>query len=310
VSPPDRRLSVPSVPRIGLSSHPPRPTVGNDVVDLTAPRAAGRAADDRFLERVFTSPERAVIRAAADPDLELWHAWAAKEAAYKVVSKLLPAPPLFAHRAFEVTWWEKGTAGAEGPTPEAETTGAAGADAPSWRVGAPARAGVVEHGDHAVDVWAEVVRDGGALHVVALDRGARPAGGRLLRTVDRLERAGAPWAAPLDELRGRMTDREREAVHSHASAAVRIGARSAIAALLDVDPARVEIVCRPGAIGRRPPLALVDSVPAAVDLSLSHDGPWIAWSLAPHAGPDDARGPGVTSPSTSDPSSTSDPKAP
>jgi phosphopantetheinyl transferase (holo-ACP synthase) len=65
--------------------------VGNDVVDLAAPDNLGKSGDGRFLGRVFTAEERALIAGAARPDALLWAFWAAKEAAYKAVSRANPA---------------------------------------------------------------------------------------------------------------------------------------------------------------------------------------------------------------------------
>jgi len=63
------------------------PPVGNDIVDLAAPGNAGKSGDNRFLGRVFTGEERGLIVDAACPDAILWALWAAKEAAYKAVSR-------------------------------------------------------------------------------------------------------------------------------------------------------------------------------------------------------------------------------
>ena len=67
------------------------PGVGNDVVDLKEPENIGKSRDDRFLGRVFTAGERERIASAPSPDTLLWSLWAAKEAAYKVVSSADPA---------------------------------------------------------------------------------------------------------------------------------------------------------------------------------------------------------------------------
>lgn len=66
------------------------PAVGNDIVDLQEPQSLGKSCDSRFLERVFTADERGRITAAACPDALLWALWAAKEAAYKCVSRDAP----------------------------------------------------------------------------------------------------------------------------------------------------------------------------------------------------------------------------
>jgi phosphopantetheine--protein transferase-like protein len=63
------------------------PPVGNDVVDLKHPENQGKSGDDRFLTRVFTEKERHWIAGAVCPDKLLWALWAAKEAAFKVVSR-------------------------------------------------------------------------------------------------------------------------------------------------------------------------------------------------------------------------------
>ena len=63
------------------------PPVGNDIVDLKEPDNCGKSGDDRFLCRVFTPEERDRIVGAACPDMLLWAFWAAKEAAYKAVSR-------------------------------------------------------------------------------------------------------------------------------------------------------------------------------------------------------------------------------
>jgi len=63
------------------------PPVGNDIVDLKEPDNCGKSGDDRFLGRVFTPEEGDRIVAAACPDMLLWAFWAAKEAAYKAVSR-------------------------------------------------------------------------------------------------------------------------------------------------------------------------------------------------------------------------------
>ncbi|MBU4580919.1 MAG: 4'-phosphopantetheinyl transferase superfamily protein [Proteobacteria bacterium] len=67
------------------------PGVGNDVVDLKDPENIEKSRNDRFLGRVFTAGEREWIASAPSPDTLLWSLWAAKEAAYKAVSRGDPA---------------------------------------------------------------------------------------------------------------------------------------------------------------------------------------------------------------------------
>jgi len=213
--------------------------VGNDVVDLDDPALRGKTGHARFLERVLTPAERVSVLGAEDPHLALWSCWAAKEAAYKVVSKLRGSPPVFVHSAF--------VTGVEG----------------------------VAFEELAIPVRAR--RLGSALHVVAAV-GADPAS--VAAEVARVDEAGAPWDAPLERLLARLTAREADPVHSVPSAAVRIGARASLAAALAVAEERLEIVCAPGQVGRRPPAVLLDGAPAPADVSLSHHGGWIGWAFS------------------------------
>ena len=79
------------------------PVVGNDVMDLGDTRCVGRSKDRRFVERIFAPPERDHIARSQDPDRTLWLLWAAKESAYKVITKLRGEAPVFEHAAFAVT---------------------------------------------------------------------------------------------------------------------------------------------------------------------------------------------------------------
>jgi phosphopantetheinyl transferase (holo-ACP synthase) len=235
--------------------------IGNDVVDLTAPRAAATPANPRFVERVFTETERERIDCAARPDLEVWLGWAAKESAYKVVSKLRSEAPVFVHRAFEVHW-EDGRAGHPRP-------------------------GTVRYEGDTFPVQGTIDPEERFVHAVGANPGTPSLPSHIRWTIERIDRPAAPWLGSLEALSARLTERERDAVHSVLSAAVRIGAKEEAAKLLDLAPGRVEIVCRPGRLGRRPPSVLVDGRPAKLDVSLSHDGPWIAWAFSPIGPPDD-----------------------
>lgn len=218
------------------------PWVGVDVVDLGDGRTLAKHEDARFLERVLAPEERSRLRAATDPRGELWGMWAAKEAAYKVASKLLGEPPVFAHAAFVVDW-----------------------DPATAREG---RFGTVTWGDlsfHVRGWWSD-----DEVHVVAASTPP----------------AELPWPSvhplgvePLEALLPLLSPREAEAVHSAASASVRLKARLALALALGVEERRVEIVCDPGVTGRRPPRAWLDGAPAPADLSLSHHGRWLAWAV-------------------------------
>ena len=231
--------------------------VGNDIVDLGEPRTEGRSTDDRFVERVFDPQEQAAIRSASDGDLELWSRWAAKETGFKVISKLIGAPPPFAHRAFKVDW--------------TKSTDEVGEEE-------MVRQGRVTYAEHEarVSVWLQP----GGVHAVGYGAPGGPSErATLVRRVVPLDSPRSPWDAPLEELETRFTERERDAVYSLRSAAVRLGARKDLAQALDVDEKRLEIVCDPGPTSQRPPRVLLDGERTAADVSLSHDGRWIAWAI-------------------------------
>jgi phosphopantetheine--protein transferase-like protein len=236
--------------------------VGNDVVDLATPRTAGRASDARFVARVFDADEQATIHAAGGSDVELWSRWAAKEAGFKAVSKVIGGQPSFLHKTFKVTWSDPLDAQKSGDDPEE----------------AVVREGSVRHGDHLARVTVRMRP--GVVHAVAVCA-PHPALDtiQVRRRVARLADPAGGWNGPLDQLMALFSDREADAVRSLPSAAVRIGARADLAEVLGVPQERVEIVCDPGPVTRRPPRVLVDGDAARADVSLSHDGEWIAWAI-------------------------------
>ena len=64
--------------------------VGNDVVDLQTTDAIGKAGDNKFIQRVLCPDEQKVVLNSKCPDSILWAFWAAKETAYKAISKNYP----------------------------------------------------------------------------------------------------------------------------------------------------------------------------------------------------------------------------
>ena len=85
--------------------------------------------------------------------------------------------------------------------------------------------------------------------------------------------------ASLAALRSRFSPEERECIHQPRSAATRLAARKALAGALEVEETGLEIRCGPGEPGRRIPLAYLDGKAIPVDLTLSHDGPFMAWAF-------------------------------
>lgn len=77
--------------------------VGNDVVDLEERGTRGKRDDEAFVERILTVEERRRWKENSRRDETLWLLWAAKEAAYKVASKIHPGCP-FIPRHFDVSF--------------------------------------------------------------------------------------------------------------------------------------------------------------------------------------------------------------
>ncbi|HSH74689.1 MAG TPA: 4'-phosphopantetheinyl transferase superfamily protein [Longimicrobiales bacterium] len=232
--------------------------VGNDVVDLKNPRTEGRSTDDRFVARVLDDGEREAVRSCGNPDLELWSRWAAKEAGFKAISKMVGGLPGFVHRSFRARW-------------------ASSREAPAGPDEVLIRQGTVHYEEQEARVCV-TLRPGG-VHALALAGPALDGPARVHARVAVLDQPGSRWSGTLEELLPRFTRREVEAVRTRESAAVRLGARADLAELLGVGEQRVEIVSAPGPATLRPPLVLLDGRETEADLSLSHDGHWIAWAV-------------------------------
>ena len=221
--------------------------VGVDVVDLQDPRARDRSGDDRFLERVFTASERERIRLSDNPALEVWVLWAAKEAGFKVASKVLSRPPVFQHAAFSVS---------DPPGTSASRL---------TYEGVSVHLGVDLH-PHRVMVWAW---NGPSPEILVAQCRIQEALGSLALS-GRLEEWQADRFSPL----------ELDAIHGLPSALVRLLARRDAARMLRVGENHLAITCSPGVTGQRPPYLELDGtrIPG-VDVSLSHAGEQLAWAV-------------------------------
>jgi hypothetical protein len=231
--------------------------VGNDVIDLLELRLHGKAQDRRFLARVLAPAELRGLEGSPEPHIELWCLWAAKESAYKAVCKMRDEPPVFDHSSFEVCW-----------THAVESTASGGE---------PLRIGRVAFQGTVVPVL--VHGDARSLHAHAWLPADAPRSDEISWGTALLDSPGSVWDAPLEILLDRFSPRERSAIHSPRSAAVRLAARRALAESMQVEEGRLELVCDPGPLGRSPPRVYMNGVPAPADVSLSHAGRWLAWAL-------------------------------
>ena len=234
--------------------------VGNDIVDLGHPRCSGKSTDLRFLNRIFHSSEASRILSEEDPDRALWLHWAAKEAAFKVVSKVLGDPPVFSHAKF-VVYVDRDSTSRAGGFPIWGTV--------EWNeLSLPFRAAVNETRVHALS-WSGKDPSQEAPDIEIATGEAFVGSGDLLGT------GAAPFEFMLKE---RFSARERRSIHSPSSAYGRLLARTAIADALDVEEKRLEIVCGDQPNGRTAPQVLLDGQDADVDVSLSHHGDQVAWA--------------------------------
>jgi len=234
--------------------------VGNDIVDLGHRKCPGKSRDLRFLNRIFHSSEASRILSDEDPDRSLWLHWAAKEAAFKVLSKILEATPVFSHAQFIVRV-ERDPGARSGGFPIWGTV--------DWSdVSLPFRAAVNATRVHALS-WSgqDPNRDAPEIEIAT--------GEAFVGSGDILGTGAAPFEFMVKE---RFSERERLSIHSPGSAYGRLLARTAIADSLDVEEKRLEIVCGDRPSGRTPPRVLLDGKPAGVDVSLSHHGDQVAWA--------------------------------
>lgn len=233
--------------------------LGNDIVDLADPRHRGKAREKRFLDRVFTPTEQADIGAALDPDAALWLRWAAKEAAFKTVSKSLGAAPTFVHSRFQVTVVE----------PDRLSSNGGDALAPPMT-----RFGQVRHGETFFPLRIEVV--GSALHAVTWKPSPSGTVPPFRWNSEKIEATPENWR---EVLRPGFSPREWACVSHKASALARLAARRSIAETLGKDEGDLEIRCGEGTPGRRIPTVFMRGEELHVDLTLSHHGSLLAWAF-------------------------------
>lgn len=243
----------------------PVPLVGNDIVDLRHPRCQEKAEDERFLARVLAPGEGRAVRRAADAHRSLWIHWAAKEAAYKVVSKLRSRRPDFGHRRFAVS----GEACAPACAPECGCVRELRLTVHHEDLRLPVRVTLTHEYVHGV---AALSRAGGVPPEEAMDA--------IVSEVTRLSAEDrARWARP-HALARHFTAAEIAAIRGADGAAARALARAAMARRLGIDAARIQIVRALENEAFSPPCVLVSGAPADVDLSLSHHGRYVAWAFA------------------------------
>ncbi len=232
------------------------PPVGNDVVDLKHPENRGKSRDDRFLGRVFTKQERDRIAGAERPETLLWVFWAAKEAAFKVVSRDDPTVRSTTRRydiLLDVGYECKTVNGAEK---------SAGPVAPIGQD--PCRA----------------ADPSGMSEMCLAGRAITPRGELALRIIvtnDYVHALSAATKSDLDSVFQRVDRMDVGEDPGGASDFVRRQLLREIARCLDCPLGELSVGKEP--LGPGAPFVLYREQPLAVDISLSHDGRFAAFAF-------------------------------
>ena len=221
-------------------------SIGNDIVDLTSPDSIGKSLDRRFIARVFTPEEQERIDRSESPDATLWMLWAAKEAAFKAVSKLKPGLS-FIHRAYAVTSTPNEESQKASSIPLKQTNG----DAVSIQ-----ERGVVQTPAGPVDTFFTL--SSCRVHCVAAVRSGN---------------GGDPAATPVHVLE------ERRDGPFDPSAAVRRAAIHHLASVIKASPYYIDIRRDETTHGYGAPRVFIEGKRTDIDISLSHDGKYIAFAV-------------------------------
>lgn len=232
--------------------------LGNDIVDLSDASTFEKYRDSRFLSRVFTDEEQSTIRQSGTPNETLWTLWAAKEAAYKIISKL-SSPPIFRHKSFR-----------------------ARVHKPSATAGnSSSRTTTVEVQYRKTSMMMQVCVGKDYIHAT----GAHPLSQEAddCRVISEMRACQAAdweaWEAKTDFPDG-FTEAERTSISRAESALVRSFCKKSIAKALEISPARLQIIRPVKQTKTQPPFLLVDGQKTAIDITLSHHGRYLGWAFS------------------------------
>jgi hypothetical protein len=207
---------------------------------LTDPANRRKSANARFIERVFTPGEKDLILSSPDPDRTLWSLWACKEAAFKAVSRDAGGP---------------GGAISSSPRKYPVT------------LELPVAAGVRE-----TRIKGGVATPAGRIPVKLASSGSYV---HALATAGEDACAAAiPWRVCSINLA------RKEITPNVQSALVRREAKNVLAGHLNADPRDLKIIRRKGEGGSLgPPVVLVRGRESGIEISLSHDGVFLAYAF-------------------------------
>ncbi|MFO7568791.1 MAG: 4'-phosphopantetheinyl transferase superfamily protein [Smithellaceae bacterium] len=208
-------------------------------MDLKYPANAKKSLDSRYMEKILTGHEIAAVRASPDSDVTLWAFWTCKEAAYKVLQKK-SVDAAFMPRRWSVRY----------ELPSDPSGGI------SFQTSGYADGQVLIPGAGPVSIRLFVSSD--YIHCLAVDTD---------RALDRILFHVAPWSEDIAVLA------------PDASGYVRAILIRRLAVQFNLSQESLQIVRSKTKTGLGPPVLYVSGNPSAVvDISLSHDGRFVAYA--------------------------------
>jgi phosphopantetheinyl transferase (holo-ACP synthase) len=214
------------------------PYTGNDIVDLIRQPNGQKSKDSRFLKKILTDTEIGQVCCSGNPEVALWSFWVCKEAAYKVVRKKDN------RAAFLPGRWSVRYRDFQ-DSPEYH---------PSLQSGSREGEVVIPGSGN---VYVRLFTFPSYVHCIASD--TTEGMNRIVARVDRLPRP-------------------KKSLHTDPSIFVRSKLLHCLARHLHLPARDMKIVRESQKDGLGPPLLYIAGVESAVDLSISHDGCYVAYA--------------------------------
>tara|TARA_R110002110_G_scaffold124505_2_gene301895 strand:+ start:43288 stop:44016 length:729 start_codon:yes stop_codon:yes gene_type:complete len=232
--------------------------VGNDVVDLGVSLPTLKSQDARFLKRVFTPAEQILISTSPNPELQLWLFWAAKETAYKIISKI-KTPPVFSHKLFQITIQSHSEQSVSKQNLQITYD---------------------EYVIPAFGIWdAQKLHVVGNLDVTEPKKSVLDTDLTAQTTVQiySLTRDDIIYWERQNNLNSHFSKAEQESINHSASAIAKFKLKQSLAQNFNWNIQQLEVI-RPSLNKKmHPPFLLYHGQKTNIDISLSHHGEWVAW---------------------------------
>lgn len=226
--------------------------LGNDIVDLNEAGVTGKSHRARFIERVFSREEKSAISVSENPDLTLWMFWAAKETAFKIISKIT-GPPVFSHKKFRTTFRKQ--------ISKSKSKFEVVYDARQFQI--------------------EVTTDINYVHAVGAHANTGELPNYLLsEKVHQVTHSELGAWQNTNSWPEHFTKEELLSIHHAESALVRLHCKKLVAKALRISPSRLQIIRPSKALRPQPPFLLLDNKQTEIDISLSHHGLWLGFCFS------------------------------